>query len=426
MKPRSCSILTCTTAVFGIFGSADAQSGCGVCIGYHGEMLYEARLLGSASSWEPLFARSVASAVAVTAAPNPTLCGCGQTSTSLDGLSSTGAGSLLPCYPSPTSSCSLEFNCGEYEARASSNTYPPTIAGSLVMRLVVFQGVTPYPSQFDPCIWAFWSGLAWARATAEYNVRYVGSGSGLVSSLLNVSGEVPGELRQGISRTGVRLLGTTRVAWQSTHGVKLDGLISQNDDYVAEVSTQVSSNSTINLHADAFAFTDSTYDVNEDGRFNELDEQQLDGLIGSTDLHIIQRFDFDHDGVIDSEDVSVLSLAIDDSLGSGLFGDWNHDGMVNCLDRPGLSYFGYSLGQSGYIIELDFDLDGDTDHTDMSHFDACVPTADYDRDSGVTIDDFLSYLEDFENGLTSTDMNCDSGVTVDDLLIYLDEYERGC
>lgn len=130
--------------------------------------------------------------------------------------------------------------------------------------------------------------------------------------------------------------------------------------------------------------------------------------------------------MIDSEDVAVLSEAIDDSLSSGLFGDWNHDGVVNCLDRGGLSYFGYTLGQSGYTIELDYDLDGDTDSTDMAHFNACVPTADYDQDSGVTIDDFLAYLEDFENGLASTDMNCDSGITIDDLLIFLDEYERGC
>lgn len=62
----------------------------------------------------------------------------------------------------------------------------------------------------------------------------------------------------------------------------------------------------------------------------------------------------------------------------------------------------------------------------MAHFNTCVPTADYDHDSGVTIDDLIAYLEDFENGDPATDMNCDQGITIDDLLIYLDEFERGC
>lgn len=63
----------------------------------------------------------------------------------------------------------------------------------------------------------------------------------------------------------------------------------------------------------------------------------------------------------------------------------------------------------------------------------CACVADRDCDSGVTIDDLLAYLIDFEAGDISADLDNgsgvgtpDGGVTVDDLLYYLVRFEGGC
>lgn len=55
---------------------------------------------------------------------------------------------------------------------------------------------------------------------------------------------------------------------------------------------------------------------------------------------------------------------------------------------------------------------------------ACV--ADYNEDCGITIDDLLLFLADFEEGILEADVTGDNGVTVDDLIYYLESFERGC
>jgi len=59
--------------------------------------------------------------------------------------------------------------------------------------------------------------------------------------------------------------------------------------------------------------------------------------------------------------------------------------------------------------------------------------ADRTNDGGVTIEDLLSYLGDFQAGSVAADVDDgsgnnvhDGGVTVDDLLYYLFRYDAGC
>lgn len=54
----------------------------------------------------------------------------------------------------------------------------------------------------------------------------------------------------------------------------------------------------------------------------------------------------------------------------------------------------------------------------------CV--ADYNEDCGITVDDLLLFLADFEEGVLEADVTDDGGVTIDDLIYYLESFEVGC
>jgi len=75
--------------------------------------------------------------------------------------------------------------------------------------------------------------------------------------------------------------------------------------------------------------------------------------------------------------------------------------------------------------------DGYADNLELILTNPC--TADYDLDGGVTIDDLLLFLSDFESGNLDADVDDgsgtgvrDGGVTVDDLLYFLLRFELGC
>lgn len=116
------------------------------------------------------------------------------------------------------------------------------------------------------------------------------------------------------------------------------------------------------------SFTDKSFDVDGDGRFNILDQNELVTLLGPTTSETV-RWDFDNDDFIDQDDVDVLARLIGHELDSGIFGDLNRDGVVDCTDRYVIAeYPDATLEDAGYHIELDFDLDGDNDSGDRSQF----------------------------------------------------------
>lgn len=63
-----------------------------------------------------------------------------------------------------------------------------------------------------------------------------------------------------------------------------------------------------------------------------------------------------------------------------------------------------------------------------ARFEAVVKVgsvADMNADEGVTIDDLLEFLFEFEGGTGAADLDGDCGVTIEDLLLFLDAFERG-
>ena len=112
-------------------------------------------------------------------------------------------------------------------------------------------------------------------------------------------------------------------------------------------------------------------DVDDSGRFNADDVDELESYLESTDPDLLDRFDFNSSGDIDQEDVDVLAALVDAGLHAGVFGDWDGDGDVDC---PSMVWTGpafiYTLGQAGYKIRFDYDLDGDMDSIDEAVYDA--------------------------------------------------------
>lgn len=121
-----------------------------------------------------------------------------------------------------------------------------------------------------------------------------------------------------------------------------------------------------------FLYDNDHMDVDGSGRFNGDDVDELDSYLESTDPELLERFDFNSSGDIDQEDVDVLAALVDAGLHAGVFGDaLGNNGTVDCPSPMWAGpAFGYTLGQAGYKITLDFDLDGDTDSVDEAAYEA--------------------------------------------------------
>lgn len=121
-----------------------------------------------------------------------------------------------------------------------------------------------------------------------------------------------------------------------------------------------------------FLYDNDHMDVDGSGRFNGDDVDELESYLESTDPELLERFDFNSSGDIDQEDVDVLEALVDAGLHAGVFGDaLGNNGTVDCPSPMWAGpAFGYTLGQAGYKITLDFDLDGDTDSVDEAAYEA--------------------------------------------------------
>lgn len=194
----------------------------------------------------------------------------------------------------------------------------------------------------------------------------------------------------GIARTAVRIREdgdflTGRTLWSTPLGTRHDGYTYNSglDEFEGDEIIYFSSQQTKELEAHLFAFEDSTFDVDANGRFNALDITALTALISTTNPDVIRDFDQDNDADIDAADVAVLQGYVDADLDSGLFGDFNRDGVVSWRDCGGYGGFGYTLDDAGYVITLDFDLDGDTDSSDEAAFAAAVANPDLNGDNNL-------------------------------------------
>lgn len=90
----------------------------------------------------------------------------------------------------------------------------------------------------------------------------------------------------------------------------------------------------------SLTYQDANMDVDDSGRFNSLDVDALTSLVGSTDPNHLSRWDFDGSDAIDVSDVAVMDSLVQLDFASGLLGDSNRDGILDCSDLAGINpYF---------------------------------------------------------------------------------------
>ncbi len=201
-------------------------------------------------------------------------------------------------------------------------------------------------------------------------------------------------------------------------------------------------------------FRDDKYDVtgylglDGNGRSNVNDVVEFAAqLIGDTDPNVIGRWDFNGNGAIEGlvayvdghevdGDQVYLQRAIDLQLDSGVFGDLNSDSVADCQWRSEIvDMFGAVLGDPEYRIELDYDLDGDTDADDLDQFvaDACPwDLGDADCSGVVGFDDINAFQAALIDGEAAyyavypdcrwlnSDMDCDGTVGFGDINYFVD------
>lgn len=134
--------------------------------------------------------------------------------------------------------------------------------------------------------------------------------------------------------------------------------------------------------------TIAEWDINGDGRFNQADIDAIGLVIADCTSPSIfdcmnEAVDVDGDGDIDSDDTDILQDLIDCGLDTGVFGDANGDGEVTCADESATTvfplasapfgsspYISVHIGDPGYQLELDYDLNGVLNATDQAAFNA--------------------------------------------------------
>ncbi len=200
---------------------------------------------------------------------------------------------------------------------------------------------------------------------------------------------------------------TARSASLPSPGVEFD---SQSGTWGATTTVPcTSSGAEITLRSGEF--TDGSYDVNADGRFNALDVGVLASVVPTHESEY-QQWDLDGDGTTDSDDLAHIDVLVDLGLDSGVFADWDADGSVDCDQLSTMnSAIGYELGDAGYSVLLDYNLDGVTDGVDRAALlnVACLIRGDMNCDGavdGFDVDPFLLALSD-PQGYASSYPTCD-------------------
>tara|TARA_R110002111_G_scaffold2394_1_gene15413 strand:- start:496 stop:1716 length:1221 start_codon:yes stop_codon:yes gene_type:complete len=187
-----------------------------------------------------------------------------------------------------------------------------------------------------------------------------------------------------------------------------------------------------NLSSVYISITDPVHDVTGDGRFNIEDATFLQGIIGTSDALLptyVDRFDYNLDGEVDQLDVNIVHKFIDAGLSSGLFGDTNRDGVVDCCDISGFdAAFGslFYTTNTEYLVELDWDLDGDIDAIDQAEFNSIACDADLDNTHVLDFFDVNLFLSLYGAGDLAADFTGDGILDFFDVNSFLDTFSQVC
>ncbi|MBY0114031.1 MAG: hypothetical protein K2Y21_14535 [Phycisphaerales bacterium] len=141
---------------------------------------------------------------------------------------------------------------------------------------------------------------------------------------------------------------------------------------------------------------DALYDVNGDGAFDSEDPAWVRANFRSIDTELenpnIVKGNYVVDGAVDEADAVFLESILEKVGPSGIAGDVNSDGVLDCQDSYGaLSFFDSQIGQTGYVYALDMNRDGFVDQSDKSAFFILVNQCDFNQDGSVDDGDFVIF-----------------------------------
>lgn len=172
-------------------------------------------------------------------------------------------------------------------------------------------------------------------------------------------------------------------------------------------------------------YTDASYDLDGDDRFSSADVAIAGTYIGYAPPSSHPLVDIDQDGTVEQEDIDVLTLLATQEFSSGLFGDINADGVVNCDDSTtGLSN-GALIGDLDYAIGADLDLDGELTQVEIDAVTCAIIHPDVNDDGNVDQGDIDEYIDQLA-GSGARDLNCDGNTNQDDLDLLIDIVAGGC
>ncbi len=174
------------------------------------------------------------------------------------------------------------------------------------------------------------------------------------------------------------------------------------------------------------AFTDAQFDLSGDGRFSQVDVDLLQAQVGNSATGTLEDFDVNGNGLIDNDDVMILQELINCGLGSGIFGDTNNDGQADCCDLADYAgALGSVVSDSSYVVELDFDLDGDIDSVDQAEYNkVCV--ADFNDDYSLDFLDVSAFLSAYGMMDPAADINGDGSFDFQDISAFLAMVNASC
>jgi hypothetical protein len=265
-----------------------------------------------------------------------------------------------------------------YTAFASVNVLVPGVLLNDYVEMLLIAGARASAHTCD-CVWtSHWARAEvpeyWFSSTGNWEVLYiveVNTWQGCPSPELGSTNQAP-EGRTEVAVAG-RILregallsagsGPPTFLGRFVNGPysKLCGVSDNGFGHVSGSLQDAGGLGAVSLGARTVAFVDTGLDASGDGRFNALDIAALESYYGQAH----PQWDFDHDGVVDSGDRAYLELLVNVQLDSGLIGDVNRDGVLDCADWAQMSPFpSATLGQVDYRITLDVDLDGDNDTGD--------------------------------------------------------------
>jgi hypothetical protein len=199
---------------------------------------------------------------------------------------------------------------------------------------------------------------------AEFNTIFADIGEAIPPNRIARSAALLGSLDSSVQATALLRAGTFRYAL----GVSYDPTLAQWDGTIPITG----GNGEYELHIRQMDFDDESMDVDSNGRFNVLDVDTLSSRVGSTEASDLRFWDFNGNGTIDADDIQILDELVRLGLDSGIVGDIDNDGHMDCPAADIASY-AFHLGDPGYRIELDADLDGDADTNDFMMIQAHWP-----------------------------------------------------